>query len=435
MIDNLFVIALVLNATGIFSFFAPQLGVSIGQISLALLALNLLYLIMKVKITAAIFRQKSMKIWTLVILIWPLLTIVYAPSFEIREIGLKFYYFSLFYGAIVYTIVNGFSAMYRVMAISLGITVIGLIISLVAHEYFDAVSQLAGAEGFTKGRAFGFFLQPNRLAIDLAFLFIAWFALWKRKNSFLEVMAIMFLLLLMLLTGSRTGIIFAIFIVILIYVQSSKKRMMNLNQLFKIALLIVFIAGGSFAIKKYMENIVVVTSGQLELAMRMSNMLQYKLSDSDELKDDTSILARVAAQLIYLSLILERPFFGHGFGSNTYYLGNDTIFRAAHSDAITYAMEYGILYLVAFMLLILQLYLKGKHKDLKPVFQSNSISQFSIIFLVLNIIAGDNVHDRTLYIIWGMFFAAVYCTHLCAPITAIIKESREILPHPQNANA
>ena len=47
MLDKLFFIFLILNATGLFRFLAPQFGVEIGQVSLVLLIFNFLYILAK----------------------------------------------------------------------------------------------------------------------------------------------------------------------------------------------------------------------------------------------------------------------------------------------------------------------------------------------------------------------------------------------------
>ena len=408
MIDKLFFVVLVLNATGLFSFMAPQLGVSIGQVSLVLLGLNVLYLVAKACYVKAIFRQGSMRGWLFIMLIWPLLTIAYTPSFEVREIGLLFYYFTLFAGAVVYTAANGLSAVHRVMAVSLVITVIGLVLSMMMPQYFEAVSELADAEAFTtRGRAFGFFLQPNSLAINMVFLFIGWFALWKRKNALLELAAITALLFLMLLTGSRTGILIAIIIVCMLG-YSWRKTLTSAKYLLKIIAVILCVAAGIFVVKSYLAHNNYTDIYENDLIARVEMMLEFRLSNKDNLMEEGSVGDRRLAQEAYWALIYEKPFLGHGFGSENYYYENDVIFKTAHSDALAYAMKYGVLYPIAFCLLVLRLYRTHKHSDYEGVIPLNSVFQFVVILILLFMVAGQMLNDRTLYVVWGMFYAAVY---------------------------
>ena len=115
MIDKVFFVVLVLNTTGLFLFLAPQFGMLIGHVSLALLVLNIFYLVVKARRSTRLFLRGGIGGWLFVLLLWPLFTLLYAPSLEIREIGLLLYCLSLFLGAVVYTVANGLPAMHCLM--------------------------------------------------------------------------------------------------------------------------------------------------------------------------------------------------------------------------------------------------------------------------------------------------------------------------------
>ena len=191
MIDTIYFIVLVLNASGLFRFIAPWFDMTIGQVSLILLVINTAYLVIKIRYPIALFRHPAMRGWLYILLIWPLVTLLYAPSLGIREVGLQFYYFVLFLGAAVYTLSNGLPAARRILAVSLLITIIGIPLSMMAPEYFEKVAALAEARVEEMGRPLGFFMQPNRLATSLVMLFIGWFALSKNKNAWFTVLAIL----------------------------------------------------------------------------------------------------------------------------------------------------------------------------------------------------------------------------------------------------
>jgi len=408
MIDKFFFIFLVLNMTGIFTFIAPQLGVSIGFVSFLLLGFNVFYLFAKAKYINLIIKHSGFKIWLLIILIWPLLTIVYAPALGFREIGLQFYYVTLFTGAVVYTTTNGLPAVNRLLTTSLIITLFGVALSLIAPQYFEAVGRLANAESFMKSRAFGFYLQPNILAINLVLLFIGWFAFCKHKSVTLEVVAIILLMLVILLTGSRTGMIISLITIAFILGQPGLKKIMIFQYLVKIVILIIFVVGLSVAMKNISTDMITGDKGEDELLTRMERMLDFRLSDNDALLEDTSVQHRRLAQLTYLSLIYESPLVGYGFNSETYFLEKGFFPRMSHSTAISSTLHYGILYPIAFILVVFQLYRKQRKSKVWGGIQSRSVPNFVVIFLLLYFIAGEMLDDRTLYIVWGMFYAAVY---------------------------
>lgn len=409
MLDKLFFLVLILNATGLFRFLAPLMDVSISRVSMALLGINVLYLFVKLRYASAVFLHGGMGGWLFVLLVWPLFTLFYAPSFEAREVGLQLYFCVLFFGAVVYTASNGLPAMYRLLYVSLAITVVGLILSMISPQYFAAVAELADARVEGQGRACGFLLQPNSLAAAMIFLFIGWFALWERKNTLLQVAAILGFLLLMLLTGSRTGILAAVIVAAFILAPTLKKGLPSGKHFLMVSVLIVCLAGGVAGMRYYLSQVENTDIRREDLVNRMQTMLSFRLSDHGGISDDGSIRERLVAQAVYWSLIKEKPLLGHGLGSDTYYQENGSIFLSAHSQAIACAMEYGVLYPIVCCLLTLQLYRKRGRRDVERVFQTNSIGQFVFILMFLFLINGGLFESRTFYVVLGMFFAAVCC--------------------------
>ena len=408
MIDKLFSILLILNATGLFSFIAPQVGVSIGQVSLALLWLNVFYLLTKTKYLLMIVRHPWMKICLFVILAWPLFTAIYAPSFEVRTIGLQLYYVTLFLCAVVYTVANGLPAMHRLVTISLFLSIFGLVMSMIAPQYFEQVSQLAEAKTRLEGRAFGFLLQPNQLATSLVLLFIAWFSLWRWKSTGSEIMATLVFMLFVLVTGSRTGMLVASMVVLLIYVSALQRGKVPLKTLVKTGVAAICFLCVVIGTKAYISNMEYTDTRRSELFERMETLLSFKLTPTGKLMDARSLQLRVMAQEVYWSLFNEKPILGHGLGADTYYKERGVIFLSAHSDALTTAMEYGVLYPLAFSLLMLHLYKRNRRHQAEVILQTNSIVQFVLACLSIFIFSGGLWDSRTFYVVWGMFFAVVY---------------------------
>jgi O-antigen ligase len=410
MIDKIYFVILVLNVTGLFGFIAPQLGVTIGQVSLALLVLNILYLLFMVRYSTMVLLKVGMIEWLFVLLIWPLITAFYAPSFEIREIGLQLYYFTLFYGAIVYTVANGLPSMHRLMTVSLVLTIFGMGLNLINPQYFEVVSDMAEAKVLKQARVCGFILQPNQLAVCINLMFIGWFSLRKWKNAWLEMIVIIMFLLAVLLTGSRTGMLLAVIVVIfvLLPIRKNRKWVINKRYLMKLGTLMLALVAGIVAMKFYLAQINYTDKKEDELINRMELMLDFKLSDEDNIKDIENVQARVDAQAFYWLLFKERPLFGHGFGAEAYYKEIGYIFLSAHSDALTFAVEYGVFYPVVFILLLLSIYFKRNRRDIEGVFDTNTIGQFVAVMIPVTLIA--SIRDtRTSYVVWGMVSAMIYC--------------------------
>jgi len=409
LIDKLFFVILILNATGLFSFIAPQIGVSIGQVSVVLLGINILYLIAKIRYIKVLFSRGRMWGWLFVLGFWPLLTVLHAPSFEVRQIGLQLYFVTLFTGAAVYAINNGLQAVHRVLSVSLVITVFGLVMSLIAPQYFEAVSELASAEILREERSFGFLLQPNQLAVSMIFLFIGWFALCRFERTFLSVLAILTFLFAMLLTGSRTGMLMAVIIVVFIQLNAWKRKWMSGRFVLTTGVLIACLLGGAIGINYYLSSV-----GSPDIALggdlkdRIGMFLSFRFSSEGDLTEDTSVQLRLMTQTVYWALVMEKPFLGHGFGSDIHYLETGPIFLSAHSDALRCAMEYGLIYSIIFALLMIQTYLIRCRHEIEKVLQTNAIGQFAFVTILLFIVASI-MDSRTFYVILGIFLAQLYC--------------------------
>ena len=407
MLDRLFFIALVLNASGLFRFVAPQLGVTIGHVSMVLLALNCLYLFVKVRMAGPILLRGAMGRWTLLLWIWPIATIVYAPSFELREVGLHLYYFTLFFSTVVFTRVNGLPAIHRMLTISLIITVIGMPLSMMAPQYFEAVAALADAKSEEMGRPIGFFMQPNRLAISLSLMFIAWYALKPNKSAVKEVVAIVCFLGLELLTGSRAGMLVGLGIVALMIVFNWPERFARGRLLYTGGLLLVCLVVGIVGLRIYLAAVADVGNRREgDLIDRMDSIVSFRFSLEGNLAEDESLEERVETQAHYIGLVLEHPLLGHGFGANAHYLETGSIWLSAHSEALSRAFDYGVIYPVFLYLAVASLYRKRGRRELELALGTNAVAQFAAAFAVL--FAYSSVMEvRVTYIVLGIVYAAV----------------------------
>ncbi|MFP4501373.1 MAG: glycosyltransferase [Candidatus Hydrogenedentota bacterium] len=407
MLDKLFVIVLFLNATSLFRFVAPQLGVSIGLVSIALLLFTVFYLVVKLRYTLPVFLRSGMGGWLLVLLVWPLLTVVYAPTAQPRELGLLFYYFTLFLGTVVYAAANGVPALRRLFALSLVVSLAGMALSVVLPSYFETVAALGEARTHYQGRAFGFFMQPNRLAQSILLLFIGWFALWRRKNTVLEVLIILGFLGVMFLTGSRTAIGLAGITAALIIGYSWRAQILRARYVLRITLLVLCVAVGVAGARLYLSTL--DDGPGFGLFKRMDTMLSLEFLDTQELVEDRSVQERLETQRVYLALIRERPVLGRGFGADVAMQEDGRIFLSAHSRALTSAMEYGVVYPLAFVLLLVSLYFRRGRRTAHDMFGTNTVTQFVTVLLIMFVMSGGILDFRAFYIVLGLVYAAVSC--------------------------
>lgn len=411
MLDKLFFIVLVLNATGLFRFLAPELGVGIRQVSLVLLIFNSIYILARLSYLIPMFSK--MLPWFVVLIAWPLATLAYAPTIELREIGLAAYRFTLFMGASIFTASNGLPAIRRVFLVSLVLTVFGQVLNMAMPGYFEAVAVLADARVLSMERAGGFFMQPNSLAIGLAFLFIGWLALARRDTVLREPIIIVGFLGCELLTGSRTGMVLGVVIVGMHLVYQWRAKIFRSRKVryvsARLAVLVVCVFFGLFAMKFFIE----IYGKQIDrdpgdLIDRMKMVLELDVSVHEELVQDTSLQERFSAQRVYWSLIKEKPFLGHGFGTREVYRGQGAIYSTAHSTMLSVAMEYGVIYPLVFILLLTMVFLNRHRGPVERALGTNVVTQFVLVTLLTFIVGGGLLVDRAFFVVFGMVHTAVY---------------------------
>ncbi len=406
MLDTLFFVNLVLNATELFKFLAPQLGVRIGDISTVLLLFNVFYLIAKLPYTTLAFHRMS--IWLVLLVIWPLASVGYAPTIDFRSIGLTVYCFTLLYSTVVYTMVNGLPSLHRMLTVSLTITTLGMLLSMIVPGYFESVAKLADTQHEYLGRAYGFFLQPNRCGTSLCLLFIGWFAMWKRDTIVQEPIAVFTFLLLLFLTGSRTAALMGGVIVVLHLVHqwrvgfASSRSVRHSSWRYVVlgTCVLVGIVGARSCIQGVGHH---AERRYGDLVARVEALLDFRLSLDGSIEDDRSLNERLAAQKVYWTMIAERPILGYGMGAESYLVENGLIHKSSHSALLTVVLEYGWIYSIAFVVLMLSLWRHRYRKAIEAALGTNSIVQFSCTLLVIFVINGGILDTRILYVVWGMF--------------------------------
>jgi hypothetical protein len=344
---------------------------------------------------------------------WPLATLAYAPAIDLRETGLAIYRFTLFAGASIFTASNGLPAIRRVFLVSLALTVFGQVSNMAMPGYFESVAALADARVLSMGRAGGFFMQPNSLAIGLAFLYIGWLALARRDTVLREPIIIVVFLGCELLTGSRTGMVLGVVIVGAHLVHQWRAKIFRSRKVrhfsARLAVLVVCALFGLIAMKFFIE----IYGKQIDrdpgdLIDRMNTLLELNLSGHDKLAQDTSLQQRFGAQRVYWRLIKEKPLLGHGFGAKTLYRENDTIPLSAHSTMLSVAMAYGVFYPLIFILLLTTVFLNRHRGSVEQALGTNAITQFVLVTLVTFVAGGGLLSGRAFLVVFGMLYTAAY---------------------------
>jgi hypothetical protein len=363
--DIAFAIVLLLNLTGLFRFIAPQVGVDIGTVSIALLIVQVGYLALNHPVTIDLLRKPFVWLWLTLVVLWPFVTGLYAPEFHVRDYGLQAYYATLLLASAVFVARVRWQNMRMLIGASIAVTLVGLLLSLLAPGYFaDVNAMLRGNEvEYIQDRAFGFFMQPNRAAYGVILLFTLWFSDWRAKDWRRQLVTFLVMLAGVGLTTSRAGIAIGVgLIAVILWSRESiggSRRSFSERQLsfYKAMITYVTIILLGFGAAVWGDSLLSNTaSGGLN-----DKLFFWTNVDSvADVEEDGSMQSRLRAQENYLQLVKRRPLRGYGLGSISSYRDLGVLTKSSHNLFVERAFEFGALYI---LLLGIALYKTYAHEQ------------------------------------------------------------------------
>ena len=349
------IITIVINFTFLFTFAAALGGISFkatGLFSLFALGLYCAYNLETVK---ELLRVKQ--VWFILILysFWPLALTFISPVFPLSFIGYNILGLLLMVAAAILFRNEGVRRFGKIMLFAWFVSAVGIMTSLLAPNVFKQVASMqedakqtlnilqetrvATAE---QSRAFGFYMQPNRAAygtiIFAAILVVTYFQ-QRTVQRYLFLGATFFLILV---TGSRGGLLQFMVLVALVIgnefvsglrVQGTRRSFFTV--LPSLVLLAVVGLSGFFLVS-YLTSDGVYRGGMLD---RVFALFQ---GGGEGFMYDGSVQARLYAQEVYTSRILESPFIGHGMAANIFYQFTGGLPLSSHNAYFEYAFNYGV---------------------------------------------------------------------------------------------
>jgi O-antigen ligase len=212
-------------------------------------------------------------------------------------------------------------------------------LSLAQPSLFRSMSVVADATAITyDGRAFGFYLQPNGLAMGMVILFLLFIFSVDPEQIWRIGIASALLVSTVIFSGSRAGmietaILLTLMIVIPVFSSYSRGRSLPIVRTFPIVAL--FLALTVILVLLFSEDLGFFK--QNGLADRIASLF-----DRGKLKSDGSVQGRLYLQKLFVQRALNRPWFGHGLGSVTYYIDSGRYLAgAAHNSLLDWWFQFG----------------------------------------------------------------------------------------------
>lgn len=397
LLDWIMTIVIFITATELFRVLGFIFGFkSVAPITVAIAIFSSIYLLMNYRLIP--LKNNRIIFWGIIIVLIPFVSALYSPINAIREIALQLYYLVIILSSSIYFKTGKRKSLLHAILI---VASVGAIISIIKPDLFESFADIASGKSSFDGRAFGLYLQPNKCAENFIWILLMYIVSENIHKGFFKKIIFWIILLIIILTGSRGGLIVFLYISMVVYIF---KRPYILNKINLIRLLSALIFFFVFIIICLLfREIIMEQSKNKEPINRFEVLIK-----PSEILNSESVLIRFESQKKYLSLLFnERIFWGYGFGAAAYYRKTNLLgSHAAHNQIIENLFAFGIFGLFSLSISGIVLWndlLKLSTKFNVPI-HLLILGSIFLFFFVSNTILGT----RNLYILIGFLYAKSY---------------------------
>lgn len=252
-----------------------------------------------------------------------------------------------------------------------------------------------------RGRAVGFFLQPNSLGMATINLYVFSIVLYQGGQIKRFLVPCFFTVLI---TGSRTSLsVFAVVVFIQaigLFTNSTLIKTREGFKLMKRSLIMLSIA--VIAIVSFLNSSLRNEQSFSNLVTRLE-FYANATEKINELEKEGSMKDRLEYQAVFKQRIAEKPLFGYGFGVQNQDLQSGVLIGSAHNQYLEVIYQGGILYFIPFIsiyLVLLGITLKFRNNN--PYIFWGGLS--FIVYLIFYGFFANTLFDlRNLYLTIGAF--------------------------------
>lgn len=424
MIHYFCIVTLVVNFSFLFTFAAALGAVSFKVTGLLSLLVLFVYCADNKQI---LFRFVSC---------WPVLYVIFfysllpwmlsflTPIFPLRFIGYNLLGLLLLLSTAIFVGKEGVDKFGKVIFITWLITGLGLVLSVVSPGVFKGVAAMQEEVKGTvhilqetkigtanQSRAFGFYMQPNRAAYALVLFAVILSCTYFRKLTYWRYFFLAVTLGLLLLTGSRGGLLQ--FAVLLFFIMGneiisgiqSRAGVRSFSSVVPALLLFGAVGvGGYFIVNQ-------LTGGGFEASMldRVFNLFR---GGGQSVLYDGSVQHRLRAQEVYIDAIISSPFLGHGLAANIFHQNHGFLPLSSHNAFFEYAFNYGIPAALCLWLGLIVIGMSRSAVRVRQILHYNLPLLLALLLVVSSMVVGGAIYSRFYSVTLGMWLSLQY---LCRP--------------------
>ena len=338
-----------------------SLGVIITGLAIAV------FFMRNMAIFAVGMRSSFFNLSLVLFILYPLFAFVYAPYKDPMELC-KHVFFSMLMLYTMLLILKGDSDQVGKLCLwALIITAIGGLLSVYAPQYFNefAINRISRDSGKTLegyeytmswGRAYGFQFQPNAFAIALMLFMFGFIYLFHTKSVISKIMTIFFCGFVMILSGSRSGLILYMVICCLFLCHSYFNGVYLKNGRVEngIRTIVIFLISGILALTAFFVLKPILFPNEqvytfIGAKTPLTRMINFFSSDTAQ---DFSMVSRFSIQLEYLKYVLNcglPALIGSGYDSVRYFVISGKFELVPHNMFVHMLVEYGVFFIVVFI--------------------------------------------------------------------------------------
>lgn len=394
-----------------FSFIAVQVGVPIWAVSVAILVFLLFYLVSNYQRAIWLFQKRTIFLWVVFVFAWPLLTVPYAPVFDIKAIAFNFYMVSLLLATAIWATQSGIERVGKLLGFSAAAVIFGLALSLVAPDFFAAVAEAANAHASYKNRAFGFYMQPNMAAENMAFMFaLLLLTLALRSIVVVSVSTIVFVVAVMV-TGSRGGMIIAMVLLVYAFLFSSSPAVRagrggTAKKIAGVSAIVIAVVLVSQIIELLSGGGAAASGEAFTLSDRIRAVLTLDFKSGGLI--ETAVGRYIALQEHWAGIV-SNPVLGQGIAASHNLAASGSLSYASHNQYLQVAFDFGIPVLLLYLYLILDLW-RNADGDLAQYLTGGvrSARLLVIAMFLAGLFSNSILNSRVFFIVLGIIFAMRY---------------------------
>ena len=371
----------------------------------------MLYLLVNASRALWLVKKRAVLLWIAFVFLWPLLTVPYAPVFDIKAIGLNLYMVLLMIATAVWVSRCGVERAGRLLVAAALVTVFGLVLSMFASDYFAAVAEAANAHATYKNRAFGFFLQPNMAAENASFMFAVLVTpLALRSVSEVAVATLIFVVAIMV-TGSRGGMIIAFAVLAYAFVFSASpttvlKKSVVTKQIAGVVAVVLAVFFVSQIIDLVSSSGGRVAGEGFTLADRVRAVLTLDIKAGGLV--ETAVSRYIALQEHFAG-ILSSPIVGQGMAASQNLAARGSLTYASHNQYLQVAYDLGIPAMIVYLYLIIELWKNADSPVARHLTGGVQSARLLVISMALaGLFSNSILNSRVFFIALGVVIAMRY---------------------------